>query len=538
MYKENFFITVYDFSVINDATVLRLRIFLIRVTKALFQIIQNILKFTMSVSLKIVSFKGQPFDKDEPVILGEQGGTIGRLDSCDLVLPDMDKIVSRQHASIEMENGSFVLTDRSLGGTFIDNSPAPINNSSVTLTDGMTVQIGEYQIIVNLLPDNAGDSSPFAADAFPSDSLISAESSPFDEENALLNVSDESPGLAEVPENPFTMEAAGELLTSPENEFVPSSEQSENFSTLNDSFIPPVPKSENHANDEIPEDFNFEDFFNEEKSTPVSTPDLIKSAIEPPIEPLINPQPQAIQEANSLLDNIENPMQESVVSEPESSLSEIEIPSVATDANQPVQHQPIDNNSISFLQAFLQGAGLPQLQIESTDQEDKMQRIGAMFRQFAESTVAVLRSRAEFKSLFRVTVTTIKKTDNNPLKFSVNTDEALQHLINDGQGGFKKSVDAIDEGFQDLLNHQMAMQAGIQASLQEILNQFEPGRIEKIYQEGMVLNKKAKCWDRYSEVYARLAESAIDDFYGDAFAEAYEQQMKQILAVNQNPNKE
>ena len=151
-----------------------------------------------------------------------------------------------------------------------------------------------------------------------------------------------------------------------------------------------------------------------------------------------------------------------------------------------------------------------------------------MFRQFVDNTVAVLRSRAEFKSLFRVSVTTIRKSDNNPLKFAVTTDEAMKHLLNDGQGGFKPALESIDEGFNDLLNHQLAMQAGIQASLQDILEQFNPQRIEKKFDQGLVLQKKSKCWEHYLEIYEQLTETAVDEFFGDAFSEAYEKQMQQL----------
>ena len=102
-----------------------------------------------------------------------------------------------------------------------------------------------------------------------------------------------------------------------------------------------------------------------------------------------------------------------------------------------------DKNEVT-MESFLQ---LMIAQLKNQDFNnpvEKMTRIGAMFRQFVDSTVNVLRGRSEFKSMFRVSVTTIKRSDNNPLKFAVTTDEALKHLINDGQGGFKKSYESID----------------------------------------------------------------------------------------------
>nr|WP_305907335.1 FHA domain-containing protein [Methylomarinum sp. Ch1-1]MDP4520077.1 FHA domain-containing protein [Methylomarinum sp. Ch1-1] len=110
----------------------------------------------MPVSLKIVAFKGQPYENGEAVIIDREGGTIGRQDSCDLFLPDTEKIISRHHAKIGFENDAFMLSDTSLGGTFIDENPAPIKQTSIKLVDGMILGIGEYQIQVSLLPDSAG----------------------------------------------------------------------------------------------------------------------------------------------------------------------------------------------------------------------------------------------------------------------------------------------------------------------------------------------------------------------------------------------
>ena len=160
-----------------------------------------------------------------------------------------------------------------------------------------------------------------------------------------------------------------------------------------------------------------------------------------------------------------------------------------------------------------------------------------MFRKLVEGTVAVLRSRTEFKSQFRVSMTTIKTSNNNPLKFAVTTEDALTHLVKNGQSGFKDPVEAIDEGFNDIMSHQMAMQAGIQASLAQILRQFDPQLIEKQYEEGLVLQKKSKCWDKYSSLYPRVVEQAMEDFFGDAFAEAYEKQMKQLSNLRMDKQK-
>lgn len=486
----------------------------------------------MPVSFKIISYKGQPYQGDDVVVIDQEGGSIGRLDSCELALPDAEKTISRHHATVSYEDGVFILADTSLAGTYIDEDPEPLHNASIELLDGMMLRIGDYQIQVSLqqesqegFPDFLSEDStsmPFS-ESEPSP-FSGPEASPFADDDALLNLSaskeQESP-LLEEDESILESDELNPFAEPPRDEsFISSAESNDNFSTLHDSFIPPEPSGERVASNEIPEDFNFEELFNIDSESP--SPEQVTEA-------------KGSEQANELNALLDGQLPET----PEQPLPEPAVAgAVESTAPEPplVQTGPSSVNGAGgdLYRAFLSGAELTQQgDLNPEQQLDRMNRIGSMFRQFVESTVAVLRSRAEFKSLFRVSVTTIKKADNNPLKFSVTTEEALQHLFNDGQGGFKKSVDAIDEGFQDLLNHQMAIQAGIQASLLEILRQFDPDRIEKQYEEGLVLNKKAKCWDKYREVYNQMAEHAIDDFYGDSFADAYEKQMKQIMAINQ-----
>ena len=185
--------------------------------------------------------------------------------------------------------------------------------------------------------------------------------------------------------------------------------------------------------------------------------------------------------------------------------------------------EPLVNSRL--FKAFLQGAAVECKDIQLEQQAEVLHRIGGMFRQLIDGTVAVLRSRAAFKSECRVNMTVIKAKNNNPLKFTVSTDDVLRQLIENKTEGFIASTTAIDEAFNDIMHHQLAMQAGIQASLSDLLATFDPKIIEKQFEQGFVLQKKSKCWDRYEETYRNTVDDAVENFFGDAFVTAYEQQM-------------
>ncbi len=477
----------------------------------------------MPLILTIQSIDGQACVADNKVIIDESGGSIGRSDSSSLVLPDENKLISRCHAKIDYIDGKYILSDNSLAGCYINNATSPLNNTDIELLDGMLIGIGNYDILVSISNSSDSNEAEFEEqDIFSSlleEGGQSIATSPFSVADPVLDPSGigNNPLLDSVDESfvdPFANKSqhsstTNDLLNGSENELANSGSEllAENISNLNDSYIPPSVEEISTDSDQMPDDFNFEDLFDTQAVETSVDIELLKQGKSTP--PIVNNE--------QLGDQVVPEQIVKVASKPEEQLL-------------PMQQTQVQNSSLdsSLFQSFLTGAGLEAEKFELIDLDQKMSAIGGMFRQFVESTISVLRSRAEFKSLFRVSVTTIKRADNNPLKFSVTTDEALKHLINDGQGGFKPSTESIDEGFNDLLNHQLAMQAGIQASLSDILEQFNPANIEKQYEEGIVLQKKSKCWEKYNKLYAKLSESAVDDFFGDAFSEAYEKQMKQL----------
>jgi type VI secretion system FHA domain protein len=116
---------------------------------------------------------------------------------------------------------------------------------------------------------------------------------------------------------------------------------------------------------------------------------------------------------------------------------------------------------------------------------------------------------------------------NNPLKFAL-PDEALTLLLTNSHPGYIDAVEAVREGCSDLIHHDLALTAGIQAAVSALLERFDPQQVAKPYAEGIVLQRKAKCWDAYSQTYKKVAAEALEDFFGDAFVQAYEEQLGKL----------
>jgi type VI secretion system FHA domain protein len=148
--------------------------------------------------------------------------------------------------------------------------------------------------------------------------------------------------------------------------------------------------------------------------------------------------------------------------------------------------------------------------------------------------MTILKGRSELKAQIRVPVTILRPTENNLLKFSPGVDEALKLLLTKNHSGFVDAIKAVREGYQDVMYHQLAITAGVQVSLMNVLNRFDPQQFEKKYQEGIVIQKRAKCWDSYSQAYREIVKEALEDFFSEAFSQAYEER---LLTLRTTPTK-
>ena len=589
----------------------------------------------MSLILTVLSFKNQAIGQSNTAAIGTNGGGIGRSDDNALVLPDTEKFVSRHHATISFENGCYYLSDTSLGGVFINNRDTPLHNATERLENGMTLKVGEYEIAVAIRDEQVTDDFMFASEP-KTDTYLHVDEPWVASEEVSFNslMTDNFPSHDELVQvktdtKPTAFESALPVNQSP----------------LFDSYIAPTitPPPIASANEEIPENFSFDDFFSETApAQQTSAPALNKATVDNDFEDFFDaalgdmaseleqaeaipelPEPKPEQTPSSeipLFDfesltfssdklpvvqipELEIDKEDEITNEPfgdqlneqvalakknelsqqeaaeitdnslfesesalfesfEPSATSIVEPQIKLDTavnltgasttsehvripvndrplSQQFQHKeevpatPVGNSNSSqadsvLFSAFLQGADVECDEMVPEQQAETLHRIGQMFRKLIDGTVAVLRSRAEFKSLCRVNMTVIRAANNNPLKFTVATDDVLRQLIENKTDGFLASTLAIEESFDDIMNHQLAMQAGIQASLTDLLKTFDPKIIEKQFEHGLVLQKKSKCWDKYEETYRNTVDEAVENFFGEEFVKAYEKQMSQL----------
>lgn len=99
------------------------------------------------------------------------------------------------------------------------------------------------------------------------------------------------------------------------------------------------------------------------------------------------------------------------------------------------------------------------------------------------------------------------------------------------------AVRAVKEGFDDIKAHQLAVMAGVQAALLNLLRRFDPQALEtRLGQQSMLDNimpskRKARYWEVFTLLYNEIAKEAEDDFqelFGREFARAYQEQINRL----------
>jgi len=188
--------------------------------------------------------------------------------------------------------------------------------------------------------------------------------------------------------------------------------------------------------------------------------------------------------------------------------------------------------------AFCQGAGVKFVPPQGLN-PDLMRVIGQVLRNAVDGSLKLVAARAATKVELRAEVTVIQARRNNPLKFSPDTQSAMEQLLQPPLRGFMSGPEAVADAMDDLLGHTIGTMVGMRAALEGVLARFEPSQLEtKLVGHSMLdsvlpMNRRAKLWELYLQHYEAVRTEAQDDFhnlFGRAFLQAYEEQLDRLAA--------
>jgi type VI secretion system FHA domain protein len=455
----------------------------------------------------------------------EEGGSIGRENDNSWVLPHSK--VSGHHALISCRNAVFYIEDTSRNGVCLNSSRNRlVRGQPYPLTSGDRILIDPYEIRVSIAGDENDTlgrrASGFDAAGTSADHFGAAD--PFDFEDPFAPRPMPSPGLDQSAESVSRQELDPlELLdlapkrTPPRN--VPSARDLDRGSPLDAHFRPPAvvsspePVPERQDSIAIPQDYD--PLAPDEPSLPIPVappPPPPRPRIEPrPIKPQMPPPPPPA------------PLPPVVVPQ-----AEIPVPVHHPAAVSPSAELP----STAGLAAVLEGAGLDPANVTP----ELAQAFGQILRVVVSGVMDVMRSRQQIKDEFRMRMTRFRPAENNPLKFSANVDDALHNLLVKRNPAYLGPVEAFEDAFDDLRTHQIAMLAGMRVAFESMLAEFDPDRLQQEFDRALnkgIVPAKMRYWDLFREKRHEIVkdpEASFRRLFGDEFARAYEEQLKQLKA--------
>jgi type VI secretion system FHA domain protein len=190
----------------------------------------------------------------------------------------------------------------------------------------------------------------------------------------------------------------------------------------------------------------------------------------------------------------------------------------------------------SSLSALLEAAGINEGSLTPEIARD----LGQIFRIIVSGVMDVLKARQQTKDQFGLGMTTFKKTDNNPLKFSADVEDALQRLfVRRPNATYLGPVEAFEDAFEDMRNHQIAMLVGVRVAFEAMLSEFDPDHLQEQFDRTVKkaalvsIPARLRYWDLYRDWIhdmVRDADTSFRELFGDEFARAYEEQLKKLKA--------
>jgi type VI secretion system protein len=516
------------------------------------------------------------------------GGTIGRLADNDWIFPD--EYISGHHAKILFENGAFLIQDTSTNGVFINSQQNRLPKGRLhPLRSGDTVFIDDYEVRVTLSESPAVENyaplraEPFGGSLIPDDPMYEGEvgsagapnatdplmllglqsNTPVRSGSTAANLHNNSPlsqhyrpptpvpppsrPSAAPPAPPGFIPDDYDPMDGDEDPFaaarpVPSKTD---FRGPAPSAAPPTiitgpprvprpgarpPLEQRAAQPAVKPDRDGP------RGTPRSGVDPFDAvAADPGRNPRVSPAPVPVAPRRP---NVPPRAGAGSAAAPRADASaQLTADSTAERRALPERRTPTGSAGDLDFAAMLEAAGLDSVRVTP----ELSQQFGMILRVVVAGLMDVLRARDKIKDEFRMRMTSFKHADNNPLKFSANIEDALHNLLVKRNAAYMGPVEAFEDAFLDVRNHQMAMLAGVRVAYEAMLKEFDPDRLQKDFDSRakganfLGGGVKAKYWELYSNRFHDMVKDADSSFrhlFGDDFAKAYEEQLSRLKASN------
>ncbi len=163
-----------------------------------------------------------------------------------------------------------------------------------------------------------------------------------------------------------------------------------------------------------------------------------------------------------------------------------------------------------------------------------MIRLANVLKAMISGIREILMTRTSIKGEFRIDQTMISAAGNNPLKFSITPEQAIEAMTRANARGYLDAETATEQALNDIKAHEVAMVTGMEAALKGVLKRLDPKVLEEKLAGkggGLFSNRRARYWELYEEMYAEIsdqAENQFHDLFAREFAAAYKAQLERL----------
>jgi type VI secretion system protein len=495
----------------------------------------------MAVTLRFHSSGAVPGD-GRPIVMRGQSLTIGRGQENDVVLPDMDRQISRTHCVLESHNGNLVAVDLSTNGTFLNYGKIPLGRTPTPLNHGDVLVMGPYELVVEVTSTAEEPPAPLADDRAsfgnatraPDPMQLLDDAAPGGDflDDLLGTPAPKGPAQFRAKDNDFAglLPPLGDEvpLLGPAAEQDSGPAMADHGPSGSDAFRAP-----GATRSVIPDDWD-DVLAPSAPDAPPPSPQARADDVFAPAPPPVEASDTAVPfdpfatDPNRKPKAPEAPVQQAVVQPP--------APPVA-----PVVTPPsIGVGRVDAARVFLSAVGAEDVAIADADLPATMGRLGRTMKAMITGLREILMTRASIKSEFRIEQTMITVGSNNPLKFSISPEQAIDAMVRPQVRGYLAAEEAAAQALEDVKAHEVAMVTGMEAALKGVLARLDPKALaDTIETRGgstFLKNRKAQYWETYEAMYAEISDQAENDFnelFAREFAKAYKEQLARLKTEGQ-----
>jgi type VI secretion system protein len=520
----------------------------------------------MKLTFKIINNPSCGTPSEKTITFGTGVSVIGRNTSCDWVLPDPDRFISSRHAEVFARDNQFFLKDISSNGTINGLTDENIgHNQELVISEGQTFLVGDYLIQANIQHNSLSDNDHSTA------SLATEHANWDNQMDDFWGNSSDPLDLLAPNRNSIQASEAQQTTPSLANsiERTPAFKQAMSFSEKSTSTTPI--SNSNAVIEGIPENWDNTSFSFPEEQVQTELPNehsiesdssFFQEDSAPENLPTNNTATATHSEINDILndddDFFSGIIEDSLYSEelpPAINVSTNATPSAIAQERPSMLERPANarprkrkNPEVTTKQASpssndnLLAAAKNEFQQQGYNPTLLTEEVAtqwlALMPTVMQSTIELLQARAAIKNEFRVSKTLLTTTENNPLKFSSNAEDAINSLFHHKRPGFLSSDLAFQQAFKDINQHQSALLHGVRVAMMDLLKQFDAQSLEDSFnnknQSVGLLDKfsstkssQAKLWQQYKDLYNTEYKVDSDDsfqrIFGETFAQAYDE---------------